>query len=303
MRAAARSSFDLLERTLAASRRLTPGQRLRHAGIVGRLRWRLAQRWPTTAEVRLLFDHLPPAEARRCAGKIAAGAARDRWVVATLSQRGIDVLRPLVATADSFATLRPPAVLTAFHVGGWNALGPGLEALSAPVLSLRQDALYDPPPRIEIATTHGDQQHRARVFQRAVEHLHEDGFVVATVDVWESSFHTASCLGGELAVARGPLALARLCSAPLVPVTAEWRSRQFLVEAHDPLAPPGDVDPVEAPDRWEKALASSTARWLETYLRSRPDQTGLGLLRTLATSPASTHSQTTAEDAEIAERS
>lgn len=213
MRAAARSSFDLLERTLAASRRLTPGQRLRHAGIVGRLRWRLARRWPTTAEVRLLFDHLPPAESRRCAGKIAAGAARDRWVVATLSQRGIDVLRPLVATADSFATLRPPAVLTAFHVGGWNALGPGLEALSAPVLSLRQDALYDP------------------------------------------------------------------------------------------LAPPGDVDPVEAPDRWEKALASSTARWLETYLRSRPDQTGLGLLRTLATSPASTSSPPTAEDAEIAERS
>jgi hypothetical protein len=150
---------------------------------------------------------------------------------------------------------------------------------------LRQDRLYDPPPALEVAATHGDEPARALVFQRALSRLRGGGFVLAPLDVPAGAARAAACLGRRLELARGPLALARLGGAPLVPVTARWRRRRIVAEAHAPVVVDGGLDPRREPERWEEALAARTAAWLGDWLREHPGETGLGLLRALLSAP------------------
>jgi hypothetical protein len=178
---------------------------------------------------------------------------------------------------DTFTALRPPLVLGTFHVGAVQALGAVVERLPGPVLILRQGALYEPRPPVDVESTEGDDQHRAASFLRALEHLGGGGFVVLALDVTQGPGLQASCLGRALELARGPFAMARLAGAPLVPLVARWRRGGVEAEIGQALA----VDPTLGPAAWEGALAVSAGRWLERYLLESPSELGLGLLRIL----------------------
>lgn len=283
---AARRAFDRLERATLGPSAVTAPRRLALAGLVGRTRNALSRRWPTADEVRALFPELSRRRAESCARAIAAGAARDRWVVATLSRHGLDALRPVVSASGGFATLTGPAVLFTFHGGAWNALGPALERLPGPILSIRQDGLYDPPPPIEVVTTGREPGRRAAALYRAAAVLDRGGLVVAALDVRDGEVVACRCLGRRLEVARGCLALSRRSGAPLVPVTGAWRRGRIVVDRHDPpIAETGDALAADALAQ-DRALGIAAADWLERYLRAHPAETGLGLLRTLLAAPA-----------------
>lgn len=278
-RAAGSGIFDALERgliPLAASR---PRQAFALAAGLGRLRNRLSRRWPGPEQIHALFPELGARAAARVAWSVGGLEARNRLAVELVRRAGLEPLRPLVRTPDSFAALRPPLILGTFHAGAVHAIGPALERLPAPVLALRQGPLFAPRPPLEVATTEGDEQSRAALFHRAVEHLGRGGFVAMALDVAPGAGLRATCLGRPLVLARGPFALARLTGAPIVPLVARWRGGGVeIVVAPHPLGPPSAG---REPEREEVALASSAARWLESYLLASPAEIGLGLLRAL----------------------
>ncbi len=143
---------------------------------------------------------------------------------------------------------------------------------------LRQGSLYTPRPPVVLETTEGDDQRRAAAFRRALVHLARGGFVVVALDVVPGPGFRVPCLGRTIELARGPFAMARLASAPLVPLVARWRRNGVEVEIGEALAGGAPDSGAEA---WESALAASAGRWLESYLLAFPAEIGLGLLRSL----------------------
>jgi hypothetical protein len=273
---ATRRVFDALERGLAPLAVRHPKLALSGADILGSLRNRLSRRWPSPEQVRSLFPHLDPRSAAHLAWSLGALEARNRLLVATIERAGLEPVRPLMRMSPgSFDALRPPLILGTFHVGAVQALGACLERLPAPVLILRQGAIYKPRPPVEIESTEGDSQRRAASFQRALAHLDHGGFVVLALDVVQGPAYRVPCLGRTLELARGPFALARIAGAPLVPLVGRWRDGGVEAEAGEALAlDPGTAD-------FEESLAVSAGRWLERYLLESPAELGLGLLRML----------------------
>lgn len=247
--------FDRLEQRLVGLALRHPRPALSLAGALGSIRNRLSRRWPSPEQVRTLFPSLPRSEAARVAWRIAALEARNRLLVRCILQGA----RPLVEVPEAFAALRPPLLLGTFHVGAVHALGPALERLPGPVLALREGRLY---PADWVVSTAGDEQSRAAVFLRALDHLQAGGFVVTALDAGAGL--SAPCLGRDLELARGPFELARLAGVPIVPVVARWREGRVEILTGEALTE-----------------AEAAARWLESYLLASPAELGLGLLRSL----------------------
>jgi hypothetical protein len=325
VRGAGRRAFDSLEGLLAALAALHPRPALAGAALLGAWRNRLSRRWPSPGEVASLFPALGLAEAARLARRIGALEAENRLLVEHVRRRGFARLRPLVrAPLAELAALRPPLILGTFHVGAFQALAPALERLPGPVLALRRGRLHDALPPLEVVSTEGDEQQRAAVFERALDHLGRGGFVAAALDLPAGRGLAGDCLGRRLALARGPFALARLAAAPrapipprapivpmalmtpivptirivptiptipIIPIVGRWRGGEVEVALGRPLAPgaagcaaPPAIDGIPAE---ESALAAAAARWLEEYLAASPAELGLGLLRELlASAPA-----------------
>jgi hypothetical protein len=271
-------AFDALERRLDWLARRDLRWALSTAAVLGRIRNRLSRRWPDPEQVRSLFPHLDQSTTSRFAWSIGGLEARNRLLAASIRRAGLEPLRPLVRVPESWAALRPPALLGMFHVGAIQALGAALEQLPGPALALRHGSLFVSRPPLELATTEGDEQSRAALFHRALDYLNRGGFVALALDVVQGPALRVSCLGRSLALARGPFALARLTGAPLVPLVARWRSEEVEVLLGEALPPP---ERGEGPESWESALATSAARWLERYLLASPGELGLGLLRNL----------------------
>lgn len=264
--------FDALEHGPAWLARRDPKLALALAGGIGQVRNRLSRRWPSPEQVRTLFPGLDRRAAARVAWSIGGLEARNRLLVDCLRRAGSDPVQPLVRCPASFAALRPPAILGTFHVGAIQALGPVVERLPGPVLTLRRGRLYVPRSPVEVASSEGDEQSRAVLFRRALVHLGRGGFVVLAFDVTPGATLEAACLGRTISLARGPFALARLTGAPLLPLVARWRREGIEVVLGERLVS-------DLPE--ESALAASAARWLESYLLASPEDLGLGLLRSL----------------------
>jgi hypothetical protein len=271
-------AFDALERRLDWLARRDLRWALSTAAVLGRVRNRLSRRWPDPEQVRSLFPHLDRSTTSRLAWSIGGLEARNRLLAASIRRAGLEPLRPLVRVPESWAALRPPALLGMFHVGAIQALGAALEQLPGPALALRHGSLLVSRPPLELATTEGDEQSRAALFHRALDYLNRGGFVALALDVVQGPALRVSCLGRPLALARGPFALARITGAPLVPLVARWRSGGVEVLLGEALPPP---EWGEGPESSESALAASAARWLERYLLASPGELGLGLLRNL----------------------
>jgi hypothetical protein len=287
-----------LERRLAAVAASHPALALRAAGGLGRLRNRLSAAWPSPRQVALLFPHLDRAAAARIAWNIGGLECRNRLGVEILRRGGIAALLPLLRQPSALAALRPPLVLGFFHIGAMQGLGAALARLPAPVLAFRLGLLTSGQPPLEIVSTAGDVEARAAAFHRGLDHLRRPGFVAMALDLPATRGLAAPCLGRQLALSRGPFALARLAGCPLVPIAARWRQGKLEtvhgaplaanLTAPQPGAEPGrDAGQVGRHDAGpgttaaEAPLARAAARWLENYLLAAPADLSLGLLRDL----------------------
>ncbi|HEV2844084.1 MAG TPA: hypothetical protein VG477_04490 [Thermoanaerobaculia bacterium] len=270
MKRSGRRIFDNLELGLATLAAGNPRWALNVAGALGRLRNRLSRRWPSPEQIQSLFPHLERDAAARVAWSIGGLEARNRLLVSCMLREGLEPVRPLVRL-PAFGALRPPLILGTFHVGAMHALGPALEQLPGPVLALRHGPMYAPRPPVELATTEGDSQRRAAVFQKMLARLEGGGFVAAALDVAPGASLRVPCLGRTLTLARGPFALARITGTPVVPLVARWRGDEVEVETGPPLGP-GDS---------EIQMAEAAGSWLERYLLASPAETGLALVRNL----------------------
>jgi len=277
MRAAARRGFAAAERALERLAGSRPRLALAAAGELGRLRNRISRRWPAPAQVRALFPDLDRRAAARIAWRIGSLEARNRLWVACLRRGGGEPLRRLVRLpAAGLEGLRPPLVLATYHVGATHALGPALERLPGRVLALRQGPFTSYRAPLEVVDTAVGAQGRAASLWRALRHLEAGGYVALAVDLPPAAAALqVRCLGRALELARGPFALARLASVPMVPIVARWRGAQVEVAAG--RFPPGPATATAG----EAPLAAAAASWLEEYLRASPAELGLGLLRRL----------------------
>jgi hypothetical protein len=140
-------------------------------------------------------------------------------------------------------------------------LGAALERVPGRVLVLRRRISGTTgPSRLTIELTDGDEQHRARVFYRALDWLREGGSVFMPLDPEEAVRIGAPFRGRSLLLARGPFAMSRIMQVPIVPIVARWRGSRIEIIAGDPIPPADD----------ESVIAAGAAAWLERYLLESP---------------------------------
>lgn len=255
-------SFDFATTPLARLATFAPSIAYPIADALGAMRNRIVRRWPAVAELRSLFpdrDDYPGLAAR-----IGALNERNRVLVRCIVRCGIEPVSPLVSISPELAILEGPNILATFHVGAMQALGPGLEQLSRPVIGFRLGRLYDTGPNLTMESVEGSTESRAASLVRAANHLRAGGFVSLAIDYVTDDFIETRCLGQTLRLAPGAFALARWSGAPIRPVVARWSSSMIHIDVGQSIATPDDA-----------------ASWLERYLSDSPSELTLGLLRNL----------------------
>ncbi len=195
--------------------------------------------------------------------RTAFAGMRELVVAEYLRIAGYDKLRATIAPPDPrVKTFQPPLIFGTFHLGALGAIGTMLGDLPANVLVLRATPkLARPQPNVTIEATRGDEQHRARVFHRALQYLQNKQFVFVTLDPEEATRIAAPFRGRTLQLARGPFALARITQTPIVPVIARWRNARVELVFGDAIDAMSD----------EAAIAARVALWLEKYLEENPE--------------------------------
>jgi hypothetical protein len=280
-KAAARRAFDRGEAGLIRTAARHPRTAVALATSLGRLRNFLSRQWPAPSEVESLFAELGPRESESAARVIAGRAACNRVLGQAGKQFGIAALRPLLLELPPWLREYPPPYVIGFaHVGTYEALGPSLERLSAPVLLWRDGAFHASTARLEIVTTEGGAERRAGAFLQAVACLQSGGIVATALDVLAADGLPVELLDRSVRLARGPFALARRVSASLIPLVGVEETGRVRIVAGAPLvAKRFDGDAGEA------RLAQRAAAWFDSFLRQQPGELGLGLLRSLLGSP------------------
>jgi hypothetical protein len=218
--------------------------------------------WPRFSldRAETLFG-LTKRDARRVTVHTRNTVLRNQVVSQMLASGGLESVRHLVVPDHSLGTLRPPLILGTFHVGALIALGAALERVPGRVLVLRRRISGTTgPSRLTIELTDGDEQHRARVFYRALDWLREGGSVFMPLDPEEAVRIGAPFRGRSLLLARGPFAMSRIMQVPIVPIVARWRGSRIEIIAGDPIPPADD----------ESVIAAGAAAWLERYLLESP---------------------------------
>lgn len=203
---------------------------------------------------------LPAPDVQRVTGHARNSVLRNQIVQQMMATAGLDPVRRLVVPNALLASLRPPVILGTFHVGALVALGPALERVPGPVLVLRRTTPETLVPSLTIELTEGDEQHRARVFYRALDWLRGGGSVFLPLDPEEAVRIASPFRGRSLLLARGPFAMSRIMQVPIVPIVARWRGAKIEIVVGDPLLPASD----------ESAIAAATTAWLERYLLESP---------------------------------
>ena len=201
---------------------------------------------------------------------IGALSERNEVFVRAVRRSGPDAFRPLVTIPDALRELEGPCILGAFHVGALHATGMALEQMEHAVLGFREGDFVPLRAPAEVRRVGVDEQQRARSFHAALERLRAGGIVLLALDVAPGAAIPTQCLGRDLQLARGAFALARLARAPIVPFAMRWTAQGAEAHLGTPLVAESEGE-----------LAQSAASWLEAYLRERPTEIMLGLLRDL----------------------
>ena len=217
----------------------------------------------TRVSVRSLSPHL----SRREAGDVLRGIwrtyARTLVLSGWIHKGGRASIHALVRENDAVRRLRPPMIVSTFHIGPTLGLGVLSERLQGETLVLRGTQIpLDRAARHDVNLIEGTDQQRAATFHRAIERLRQNGFVILALDPHEAPRIAAPFFGRTLQLARGPFAMARIARVPIVPLVARWIGNEIELIAGEPLPVLDD----------EQALAAAATQWLESYLRDSPGE-------------------------------
>lgn len=257
IRTARRIAFRVLTRILAALASRMPRLAYGIADAIGTLVWqRLA-----SERLSRVFPELAPDAVRNVRAAEQRVAMRNHVLITSIRNAGMDTVRSMVDASERLAALRPPLILSTFHIGALPGLGPALERVKGDVLVLRSSPpiATDLRPTLTVEDTTGDEQRRAQVFHNALDHLRAGGFVFMPLDPEQSVRVPAPFRGLALHLARGPFAMSRIMQVPIVPIVGRWRGARVEIIVGDPLGP-GD----------ESVVAAAAAAWLESYLIENP---------------------------------
>jgi hypothetical protein len=252
-----RTALALLGRGLSSG--------VRRLGWLGYVLHACGCQQPSRHDVAALFPDLSPRDAARVARQSAALRFRNRAAIASFRAHGLTGLARLVT--DECAGSPPPVIvqrtggliLLTFHIGAHFGVSAALTRWRAPVSTMRT-----PPP--------DDANVRARVLKHAVDTVRAGGIVSAVADgPGGASCEPVDCLGRQIVLRRGPLALARITGAPVVPMVARWTADgQIAAWAGAPLADASLAGAHLEGSAREQALAAAAANWLEQHLSAHP---------------------------------
>jgi hypothetical protein len=249
---------------------------VRLAGLLGRLARAGRLQGPSCEAVSLLFDQLPPPSALHVAREIAALRFKNRLATALVVRGHLDKLAAIVRSSagvdqlQALAAAARPALVAAWHIGATFGVSAALHGVGLEALLLRDLPL-------------ADASARARALARAVEHIRHGHLLIATPDgPGGTSTGPTTCLNRIVALRRGPFMLARVTGVPVLPAAARWEpDGRISVEIGRPLVAPHDVTPRGA----ENLLANEAARWLDAYLRNRPQEVSAYILSNFLETP------------------
>ena len=223
----------------------------------------IASRRHTRATLRSLFPDLPRQDAGHTLRRIWRTYARTLLLGGWIRSAGRAPIQRLVRENEAVRKLRPPMIVSTFHIGPTLGLGVLSERMQGETLLLRGTQFpVDGHARQNVNLIEGDDQQRAATFHRAIERLRQNGFVVLALDPHEAPRIAAPFLGRTLQLARGPFAMARIARVPIVPLVARWAGNEIELIVGEPLPILDD----------EQALATAAAQWLENYLRESPGE-------------------------------
>jgi lauroyl/myristoyl acyltransferase len=246
---------------LAADRRRFVGENLRR--VQGR-----SSDWPASLRRQLDVVRTFCTYASCLAEVLGAGSPRGRMPEA--------VVRGELHLLDALADGRGIVFATA-HTAGWESVGPllsrdhGLRMMIAeqPERDPRARAIQDGARRAQgLLVAHvGDDPFSALPLAR---HLRGGGAVALQIDRNPSQQRSreVTLFGAPARMPEGPLRLAALTGAPIVPIfAARTGHKRYLVQLEAPLRVPrtagaGEMD----------AAAQTLARSLEAFVRARPTQ-------------------------------
>lgn len=222
-----------------------------------------------------MFPGLAPSVLRGARRRIWSNLLLGRALHAAATRPGRRPLHPDVTAEPAATQLAPPLILAFAHIGPYQALGWLLERLGGDVLALVERGGFVPRPGMTIVTTGEDEWSGARALARAVATLRSGAFVFLALDGEEAATIEAPALGGTVALARGPFALARLTGTPIVLLVARWRGLSIEIGLGDAIRPSHD----------EHVMAAEAAAWLERYLRNFPGELSPHVLNALRLPP------------------
>jgi hypothetical protein len=232
---------------------------------------------PSRTEAAALYDWLPRRRLGRIARDISALHLKNRAAIALVKSGQTAALSKLVRWSSEAARHdlregRGGMLVVACHVGAFFGIRAALHGIGRPVLTLRDLPM-------------SDVTSRARALKRAVDHLRAGQMVVATIDgPGGTSTREVECLGRRIVLRRGPFMLARITGTTLIPVVCAW-TRQGHLEVRVAAPIERQSNPNLTSAEIEDDMAVRTARWLDTYLRTEPQEIWLSTLRNYLAAP------------------
>jgi hypothetical protein len=233
-------------------------------------RWRLQP--PSAATLAELLGRTDRAPLEPAARASAALRLKNHVAIAAVGRRGLTGLGELIRPPVPLAELadRPRGiVLVTVHLGAPFGVRAALERWTIPVIRLRD---------LELRHAEG----RARGLKEAVDALRRGGVVLAVLDgPGGTSTEPVPCLGRQIVFRRGPLVLARLTGAPIVPVVSSWTPDHHIeLRLGATLAAASRDQTTFEPD-----AAAVLARWFEDHIRAHPEDLWPFTIRNLLAAP------------------
>jgi phosphatidylinositol dimannoside acyltransferase len=168
-------------------------------------------------------------------------------------------------------------ILATAHTGGWQVAGPALEELlGAPMLVVMR---RERDPRAQALQEAARARAGVRFFYVGEEplsalgllgHLRRGGVVAMQIDRLPEGMrgHPAQLFGAPFPVPEGPLRLAAVSGAPIVPVfTRRVGYMEYDVQVAQPVRLPRRPAPADL-----DAAASAVLRAMEAFVRANPTQ-------------------------------
>jgi lauroyl/myristoyl acyltransferase len=228
---------------------------------------------PSADEVGELFGVRDPREIARLRSAICSRELRNHVLAAVSSRHGMEPVLDCVHVdgAERLLELRrekAPVVIVFWHLGIFRAVPAALAKLGLPALVASKLPPKRASGRVSFRCAVGATQ-GALFLREALARLADAGVVALSLDCSpEEAFGQVDFLGRPIWVARGPVLLARLGRARLVPVTSRWiGGARMQVVIHEPVAEP---ERSATPERFAGELLARAVRPFEAHARAHP---------------------------------